>query len=196
MKTCLYLGCGRDLMPSDDEHHWINCDKFPLDDRVRYADVTRLFDWTDGSVDHIKTHYTLEHLDYMAEKYAWHEMVRVLKPGGTLDIRVPDFVSTVETWLAAKDDWKGFYQIIPNNDKTHPEYGFGNGPALDNRWGVLLTWIFGSQSQPGLYHVNAYTEGKLRGMLHHFGCEITTLERVHHRDAWMLQAHARKKTGS
>lgn len=189
-KICLHLGCGPLVLESTPSEEWINLDKFPRSPGVRQGDIAHLFDFDDASVDHIRTHYLLEHVDYTTEKYAWHEILRVLKHGGTLEIRVPDIEWVLKQWLEAKDDWKGFYKITA--DTADPEYGFCNGPGLDNRWGVMLTWLYGSQSQPGLYHINAYTEGKLRAILGHFGLKVKRFDRIFDRDAQALDVLAQK----
>jgi len=190
-KLCLHLGCGPDIIESTAHEQWINLDKYPRDNRVTQGDIGHLFDFADRTVDHIQSHYMLEHVDYTTEKYAWHEMSRVLKTGGTLKLRLPDIEWVLKAWLAAKDDWKGFYKIT--GDTTDPEYGFCNGPALDNRWGVMLTWLYGSQSQPGLFHINAYTEGKLKAILNHFNFSILKFDKIMDRDAQMLDVLAQKK---
>lgn len=189
-KICLHLGCGKDILHSDEKQRWYNLDKFPLTTEVGYADITHMIEWEDHSVDHIKCHHMLEHLDYMAEKCAWKEMTRILKPEGTLEVRVPDFLYTVQTWMDADDDWKGFFKIT--EDRHDPAYGFGHGPGFESKWGVLLTWIFGSQSRPGLYHLNAYSEKKLKGILEYFHFEILQFDRFADRDAMSLQVTARK----
>lgn len=189
-KIALNIGCGPDIAKDTDEYKWINVDKYPLDPKVQQGDITRLFDFKDNSVDYIKCHYILEHLDYPSEKYAWHEMVRILKKGGKLEIRVPDILHSITKWMEAKDDWRGFYKIT--TDKNDPEYGFCNGPGLDNKWGVLLTWIYGSQSQPGLFHINAYTEKKLMAILKYFKLKPIKLNRFPDREGVALEVVAEK----
>ena len=189
-KLCLHLGCGPDIIESSESETWINLDKYPRDKRVQQGDIGHLFDFEDESVDHIRSHYMLEHVDFTTEKYAWHEMARVLKKGGTLALRLPDIEWVLKAWLEAKDDWKGFYKVT--NDTSDPEYGFCNGPGLDNRWGVMLTWLYGSQSQPGLFHINAYTEQKLKAILAHFKFKILSFEKIFDREAQMLNVLAQK----
>ena len=46
------------------------------------------YPWDTNSIDHISAHHIIEHLDDWWAVF--NECVRILKPGGALDIRVPD----------------------------------------------------------------------------------------------------------
>ena len=79
----LNLGCGR----HDIKAGWINCDyvQHPGVDMV--FDLTKQLPFDDGTVDHIYLSHVLEHI------FTWPDTLlechRILKPGGTVFIRVP-----------------------------------------------------------------------------------------------------------
>lgn len=85
----LHLGCGNNHLKG-----YFNVD---LDSEHNPDVVLNLDnDWTmfhNNSVDEIKCHFVLEHIDW---RHFFKEAYRVLKPGGILDVAVPnqhDFVS-------------------------------------------------------------------------------------------------------
>ena len=83
-KVCLNLGCGFNKKPG-----FINVDKFDNCEPDVQWDLDEIpFPWEDNSVDLIEIFHTLEHVQN------WYpcltEMARILKVGGSLEIRVPD----------------------------------------------------------------------------------------------------------
>lgn len=80
----LNLGCGFSKMVGA-----VNVDAFPICEPDVVWDLNRTpFPWADNSVDHIEARHVFEHLDDWWA--AFIECARILKPGGTLEIRVPD----------------------------------------------------------------------------------------------------------
>ena len=85
----LHLGCGYNKLSG-----FINVD---MDEKCKPDMVMNLdeyWNFPDGSIDHIKAHFVLEHVEY---KHFFREAYRVLKKGGTMDICVPcglDFTAT------------------------------------------------------------------------------------------------------
>jgi len=81
--TLLNLGCGLSRAEG-----WVNVDKYgPAADLIHDLDVFP-YPWDDNSVDQIITVHVLEHLNNWWG--AFEECARILKPGGVLEIRVPD----------------------------------------------------------------------------------------------------------
>lgn len=78
----LNLGCGKNRLPGH-----VNVDLYGTPDMVWDLEVFP-YPWADNSVDGIEMWHVLEHLgDWWT---AFTECARVLKPGGYLNIRVPD----------------------------------------------------------------------------------------------------------
>ncbi len=85
-KTYLNLGCGTKKFVGAE---WINVDAYRSCNPDFVWDLnTTPFPWETGSIDHIYMSHILEHIPNWWP--AFTECVRILKPGGTLEIRVPD----------------------------------------------------------------------------------------------------------
>jgi len=149
----LHIGCGTNLLPG-----WINIDRIArLPDVATEVDATDL-PYSDGTVDAVLAEHVFEHFSFAEEALVWREMARVLRPGGTLTLEVPDFEWVCATFLAANDDWREFYRV------GAIDHYAGYGRALDQRWGILQTMFFGNQNGAGQYHRSGYTEAKLRAI--------------------------------
>ena len=72
----LNLGCGKDI-----KQGWENFDMFPVNDSVKYIDLTKLpLPFPNSYADEILLSHILEHLVYRTEFMI--EISRILKPGG------------------------------------------------------------------------------------------------------------------
>jgi predicted SAM-dependent methyltransferase len=82
----LNLGSGTDI-----KEGWINLDIAALPGVDVVHDLAQLpLPFSDNSFDHILAQDILEHLDYIP---LLKELHRILKPGGSLNVRVPHFTS-------------------------------------------------------------------------------------------------------
>jgi predicted SAM-dependent methyltransferase len=174
----LNLGCGGRPLPG-----YINVDLDDLENlKARYpseqfSESVEIFHYDifhlpfpDSSVSEVRTDSLVEHLSFIEEPLFFAEVRRVLAPGGLFDFSTPDFEDAVRLWLAAKDDWKGFYRNDP--EAIARNHWFGNySYSTENRWGYLMAMIFGSQNGSGQFHKNCYTVAKIRGILLHLGLE-------------------------
>jgi ubiquinone/menaquinone biosynthesis C-methylase UbiE len=99
----LNLGCG-----FNKKDGFVNVDAYDIcrPDVVHDLNVFP-YPWEDASVDHIDIWHVLEHLDDWWG--AFLECTRILKPGGTLDIRVPDESSS--TALTYRDHHHVFHLV-------------------------------------------------------------------------------------
>jgi len=87
---------------------WFNIDRkngyeaYPLPKEITFADYStdrpyeKTFDLSDGSVDEIRASHVLEHFPISDIPKVIAEWVRVLRPGGTIKIAVPDFAKAIE----------------------------------------------------------------------------------------------------
>jgi predicted SAM-dependent methyltransferase len=198
----LNIGCGGRPLPG-----YINIDMDSLKDmKARYPDQefpegVEIFDYdifnlpfADGTVSEARADSLIEHLSFPEEPRFFHEMQRVLRVGGILDISTPDFEDAVKVWLAAEDEWKDFYRNDP--DAIAAKHWFGQySYSTNNRWGYLMAMIFGSQNGEGQFHRNCYTVPKIKAILKHLGFEPEEIS--HYR--WkgdrdlMIHVRARKK---
>jgi len=83
--TYLNLGCG-----SRYHHDWINIDIVSTDPHVRAHDLTRGIPLPDDSCEVVYHSHLLEHLRLPDAVRFMKECQRVLQPGGTLRVAVPD----------------------------------------------------------------------------------------------------------
>jgi predicted SAM-dependent methyltransferase len=175
--TRLHIGCGDNPLPG-----WINVDRIARAPGVATdIDPTHL-PFAAASVDAVLAEHVFEHFSFDEEAKVWHEMARVLRPGGTLTIEVPDFEWVCAEFLAAKDEWRAFYVV------GHPDHYAGCGRALDQRWGILQTMFFGNQHGVGQYHRSAYTEGKLHAIAIELGFQAITVNRLFNKGGQALRA--------
>lgn len=114
--------------------------------------------FADQCVDEILAEHLIEHLTFSEEKKFFLESFRLLKLGGKLKLEVPDLEWVLGKFLSCKDDFKDFYQV---GSKDHY---FGNGPSVDNRWGLLTTAIWGNQNGAGQFHKNGFTINKFKSI--------------------------------
>ena len=173
----LHLGCGTTVLPG-----WINIDRVARAPCVvTDLDPTTL-PYPDGTVDEVLAEHVFEHFSFAEEGLVWMEMARVLRPGGRLTLEVPDFEWVCATFLAARDEWREFYQV------AHPDHYAGCGRVLDQRWGILQTMFFGNQNGAGQFHRSAYTEAKLRALATALGFAAVTVERRFNKGGQALRA--------
>ncbi len=128
----LNLGCGSAPLKG-----YLNLDKYPTPgaDRVMAAD--RLY-FPDSSVDEIHTSHMVEHLTPEQLEEAIKEWQRVLKPGGKLTVRCPNFEIYLREWLEGDDEYR-------------------------RNWGRIN--IFGHSTRgEGLQHRNGFSASLLAGL--------------------------------
>jgi predicted SAM-dependent methyltransferase len=180
----LNLGCGGRPLRG-----YINVDIDSLDQiRTRYPNQEfdndlivvqyEIFNlpYSSNTVDEIRAEGLIEHLSFIDEPRFFNEVVRVLKPGGTLYLSTVDFEKAVKQWLEAQDDWKDFYRN--DQDAILNQHWFGtytHNP--NNRWGYLTATLFGSQNGVGQFHTNCYTEAKLRAICKRMDLIVVSIER-------------------
>jgi predicted SAM-dependent methyltransferase len=93
---CLNLGCGRRFHPA-----WTNVDFVAVGSAVLVHDLRKGVPFPDGEFDLVYHSHLLEHFDRSYALRLLRECFRVLKPGGTIRIAVPDLERIVKTYLQA-----------------------------------------------------------------------------------------------
>ena len=180
----LNLGCGGRPLRG-----YINVDMDSLDQiRARYPnqvfeddlivvqhDIFNL-PFPNNSIDEVRAEGLIEHLPFIDEPRFFYEVARVLKPGGLLHLSTVDFEMTVKQWLETKDDWKDFYRN--DQEAILSQHWFGTYTyEPTNRWGYLVTTLYGNQNGAGQFHTNCYSEAKLRAICEKINIEVVLIER-------------------
>lgn len=106
---------------------WVNIDINPRWEPDYVADGAHLPMFGDNEVDMIVAHHTLEHYGCGEGSGMLQECHRILKPGGSLIITVPDMHALCHAWLTGK---MGTQLFMTNT------YGaFMDSEADRHRWG-------------------------------------------------------------
>ncbi len=83
---------------------WINVDANMFTARCDlWADFSRKLPFRDASVDAVYSHHVIEHLPNLQAHF--HEVFRILKPGGVFRIGGPNGDSAMREYLAGNKDW-------------------------------------------------------------------------------------------
>lgn len=96
----LNLACGSTYIPGDG---WVNFDFAPLSPSVRQADLLRPLPIREECADIIYTSHFLEHIPRDLVSGFLQECRRLLKPGGTVRIVVPDLENICRNYIAERD---------------------------------------------------------------------------------------------
>jgi predicted SAM-dependent methyltransferase len=198
----LNLGCGGRPLKN-----YVNVDMDTLEEmKKRYPNqqfddnlIIKQYDlfnlpYEDNSVDEVRADGLIEHLPFVDESRFFHEVKRVLKIGGVMDVSTVDFQKTVKQWLSAEDDWKGFFK--DDEQSIHDQHWFGTYTYKpENRWGYLTATFYGSQNGEGQFHTNCYTDKKLSAICKYLDMDVVTIDKFQwkgDRD-YMLRLIARNK---
>lgn len=145
----LNLGCGSDV-----KEGWVNVDKFPANSTVVQADFPAL-PFSENSADEILLSHVLEHFGFKDGQTLCTEMHRVLKPGGSAYIEVPDIAWCCAQFLGAPEPQQF---TDPTNDYN-----------TQHKWGLFAMSLWGDQHNDGLFHKWGYTAHRLMYLLQHVG---------------------------
>jgi predicted SAM-dependent methyltransferase len=132
----LHLGCWHRHIPG-----WVHVDLCDLPHIDHRASIDRLPFIADGSVDLIYCSHALEYFDRPKALEVLVEWRRVLAPGGTLRLAVPDFQALIQVYQSTGD----LSRVLG------PLYGRMSIPT--------------TQGEQWLYHRTAYDERSLASLL-------------------------------
>ena len=93
-KSLLNVGCGRTCHPA-----WVNIDLEPASADVLRFDVSVGIPFPDASFEACYCSHMLEHLAQTEAARVVSEMYRVLRPGGTIRVVVPDLQTLAQEYL-------------------------------------------------------------------------------------------------
>lgn len=103
--------------------------------------------YSPSTIAEIYTSHMIEHLTPEQQDRALREWHRVLKVGGKLTIRCPNFELYVKEYIGATEDQR-----------------------FENPW--YLRNIFGWRNKPGQFHYDGFTVGRFRRVLPHYGFRV------------------------
>jgi len=93
---CLNLGSGNKRYKD-----YTSCDLFPGKEVDEVFPLQKI-PYPDNSIDCLHSEHALEHLGYMEARQALKEWARVLKPGGTLHLMIPDLEVCCRRFVESK----------------------------------------------------------------------------------------------
>ena len=130
-KLGLNLGSGQRPHKSTPEVEWINIDsqeKWKPDICYDISDLSRVYE--DNTVDYVVLHHVLEHFGCGEGLPVLCEAFRVLKPGGSLIVSVPDMEKLMSLWMKGQMTT----QLLMTNI-----YGAWMGDEADrHKWGYIF----------------------------------------------------------
>jgi len=139
----VHLGCG----PIDDPE-FINVDAIGFGHVHYLATVHPLPMFKNDTVDLIYVSHCLEHLDIVDVPKALEEWCRVIKPGGTLRLAVPDFEAILRIYESSRRSIRSIQYIL-----------------------------YGGQDYPFNFHKAAFDRAHLSGLMNEAGfTEVITWE--------------------
>ena len=179
IKTVLNVGCGQRaisiLGSSLPAEGWREL-RLDIDPKVDPDIVASMTDMTlvpDGSVDAVWSSHNLEHLDPHEAPVALREFLRVLKPGGTLLLTVPDLQAVAKLVAEERLDETLYESRQGPIRPLDVVYGYGPALAAGNRF---------------MAHRSGYTPNLLGRLLQETGFEPVAIWR--RAQAYELQVKA------
>lgn len=194
----LNLGCGRDIKPGYLNVDFIRTDSSMLPDiGFLLCDLSTLpWPWEDGSAEEILMLDFLEHFPYRATERILQEVWRVLLPGGTVDIQVPDFqhcsyAALDEPELSFQCNRCGWWFESGRSETT--KACMKCGQTVAEIQDAAIHRLYGGQDVRGNWHHTAFTEDVLARLLEKHGFEnIHPVEVEHQQANWNVKLRARK----
>ena len=111
------------------------------------ADVSEPLPFPDGRFDEVYSSHTLEHISWQKTRAALKEWVRILAPGGTIKIIVPNIAVAAQYF-------------------EQPQY-----------YGTSIGILYGAQDYEWNYHKTGFVDHYLKMLLEEQGIEVHTIEK-------------------
>jgi predicted SAM-dependent methyltransferase len=125
-------------------------------------DCRNKLEFPDNSVDHILCSHFLEHVYPQETKFILNDFLRVLKPGGTLHVIVPDIENNINNYLKQKEE---------GNEKAADNFILDTLLSKDDR-GSLKYRLMEFHGGFGLQHRWMYDNASMNMMVKSIGFEI------------------------
>lgn len=186
----LNLGAGADLKTG-----YVNVDFRDLPGVLK-VDLSKLpWPWKDGEVEDILMLDFLEHFPYRKTVPILQEVWRVLKPGGRVEIQVPDLehcakaASMLGPFLCNRCGWQ--YPAVDLRGN------FMRCEQCKQSWAdcaqAAIHRLYGGQDYEGNFHFTAFTNIQLNYLLQAHGFDkVENLEIEHQYKNWNFKVEARK----
>jgi SAM-dependent methyltransferase len=156
MSDKLNLGCGHFYREG-----FVNVDRDPDSPADVIHDLDRSpYPFADGSFDYIEMSHVLEHLEHTSE--AMREISRILRPGGTVLIRVPHFSRGFTHW----DHKRGFDVSFPYYFTPGISGGFADVSLCHKS--TRLTWFAQKSFKKQVLSPPLYYGGVILGAIFDF----------------------------
>lgn len=146
----LHMGCGPQILPG-----FVNIDGYYEDPRVFKADIGNKLPFWDGTVKGIYSSHSLEHLPIRKAQLALKNWAKLLMPGGTLYLAVPDLEEICRIMIdpSVSDELKwGWYVYTLFGYQTNSSI-----PSSNKELDLPLDL--------GQFHTTGFTEGLLRKLI-------------------------------
>jgi predicted SAM-dependent methyltransferase len=143
----LDLGCGEGRRVASDGRRYVRIDIREDCEPDIVADVSRLDMIEDNSADEVVAYHILEHFSFREAPAVLAEWYRVLRPGGVIQVRVPNFRTICR------------------------EFADGTRPTEQ-----AVSDVFGGQEHRHNFHHSGYDCDYLRGLLERAGFRVAWSE--------------------
>jgi hypothetical protein len=193
----LNLGCGTDLRQDYLNVDFMGPKYIPFDMGFQLTDLSQLpWPWEDDSIEGILMLDFLEHFPYAQTEKILQEVWRILIPGATVDIQVPDFTHCAtailnDEGLSFQCNQCGWWFEGGRSETTAACMKCGQ--SLADIQDAAIHRLYGGQNVKGNWHYTAFTEEVLSRLLEKNGFHsITVLEHEHQQANWNMKLRATK----
>lgn len=145
------------------------------------ADVSKKMPFSADTFDIIYASHVLEHIAWYQLQYVIAEWIRILKPGGSMEIWVPNGLVIAKTFVNAEYgicneiDMDGWYKFNENHDPCVWangrifSYGDGSGRKNDPNWHLTIfspRYLRLLLANAGLVNIEEMNRSEVRGYDH------------------------------